>query len=122
MNDSKHTVELGLEEREEAVPAPPPAKPAGPVKLSEVDRLRAENLFVKGQNIQLQIGHLQKDLQRAQVEGLEVNKKIIALRDEFLKSYGIDLETAQIQDDGTVISSPAPGLPAQVGAMMTHKG
>jgi hypothetical protein len=94
----------------------------GPVVLSREDRLRAENLHLKGLNLQMQIQKMQQGLQEAGKAGQELQTEIEALRQEYIRKYGIDLATANIQPDGTVVDQPGSGVPAQVQAMIGTKG
>lgn len=72
-------------------------------QLSEVDRLRLENLSVKIQNLDLQIKQLKDDVIKATQMRIDFVKQHEAIRTEFQKTYGIDINTVSFLPDGTVI-------------------
>lgn len=72
-----------------------------PTTIDLVDRLRAENLNAKMQNVQLQLQLMQSELQKALSSRNELATQAQTLRDEFREKYGVALERLKINDDGT---------------------
>ena len=88
-----------------------------PVVFSPEDRLRAEKLALQMQNIQLQLQIMQSDLQKAIGSRNTLVVQMNALRDEYLKKYGVDIAKVQINDDGTytMLQQQVPGVPPVQG-------
>jgi hypothetical protein len=84
-----------------------PVEPQYPKIISAEDRLRAENLQYKMQNVQLQLQLLQADIQRAITTRNGLVTDMNALRQEYLTRYNVDLTQVKINDDGTF--EPLPG-------------
>lgn len=82
-------------------------EPAKPHVISVEDRLRAEVLQYKMQNVQLQLQLLQADVQRAVQTRTELVGDMNALRQEYMIKYGVDLTQVKINDDGTFEQLPA---------------
>lgn len=74
-----------------------------PTTIELVDRLRAENLNAKMQNVQLQLQLMQSELQKALSSRNELATQAQQLRDEFREKYGVALERLKINDDGTYV-------------------
>lgn len=90
---------------------PPKAKPE---RIKPEDRLRAENLMLKLQNVQLQLQVMQADLAKALGSRQAIQLEMEKLRKEFLEIYGVDLATINIADDGTYSTN-------QLGSMIAQK-
>ena len=73
-----------------------------PVTISKEDRLQAELLQSKMQNVQLQLQIMQADIQKALVARNELVAEMNKFRAEFQEKYGLDLAKVQINSDGSV--------------------
>ena len=72
-----------------------------PTVVDRADRLEAELLTAKLQNIQLQLQIMQQDMVKAGEARNAVVKRMQEFRVEFLQKYGLDLTKVIINDDGT---------------------
>lgn len=70
--------------------------------ISTEDRLQAELLQAKMQNIQFQLQLLQSDVQKAIESRNNLVGEMKKLRELFQERYGLDLAKIQINPDGTV--------------------
>jgi hypothetical protein len=81
-----------------------------PVVIAKEDRLQAELLHSKMQNIQLQMQLMQSEIQKA----IEARNGIIGemnkFKDEFQAKYGLDLSKIQINSDGSVQDAVTPRI------------
>jgi hypothetical protein len=94
----------------------------GPVVVSEVDRLRAENINLRLLNAVNRETLAQKAAQDAGRARAEANQATLAIRTELEKKYGVNLQTHQI-DENTGEVRPRQGqLPPQLQAMMGGRG
>lgn len=87
-----------------AVEAPVEAKPEPPPKptvISSEDRLKVENLDLKMKNIQLQLQIMQSELQKAMTLRGGYVKEMEDMRRHFIATYGADLASIKINDDGS---------------------
>lgn len=109
-----------------AAEQPEPEVPQGPVVVSEVDRLKAENLNLKLLNLinketilQQQIADLQnRQLPELQRERQAMNEQMAMMRVDIEQRYKINLTTHHIKpDDGTVIPRN-PGMNPQAVAAL----
>lgn len=106
-------------------PEPEP-EPQGPVIVSELDRLKAENLNLKLLNLinrETLLQHQLTDLQSRQLPDLQrergaINELMLAMRLDIERRYGISLTTHHIKpDDGQVIPRN-PGINPQAAAAL----
>jgi hypothetical protein len=75
------------------IDAAPPA-PAKPIKLSELDRLKLENVSLKLMNIGQQFEKLTEERARC-------SRQFDDLRKEYRERYGVDVATTRIDADGS---------------------
>ena len=82
-----------------------------PGYISETDRLRVRVVELEMTNGQLELRLLQQQVSAVAEKQREAQKKITSLRDEMLEKYDIDLYTAKINDDGSVLLGPVMPSP-----------
>ena len=73
-----------------------------PTRLSEVDRLKLENVSLKLMNI----GH---QFDRLTTERVQLSRKFDDLRRECLERYGVDVAVTRIDEEGNFVGALAPG-------------
>jgi len=72
-----------------------------PVRVSQEDRLRIENLQLKLDKVHLEITlTTQQLMERTKLRG-ELVSAFQPMREEYMTKYGIDLLAGKIEDDGT---------------------
>ena len=80
-----------------------------PVKIEDVDRLRAENMQLKMDKVTLEIALTTQQLvDRGKVRA-GLGQEIMAMQAEYRTKYGIDLLAGKINDDGTFMANPSKG-------------
>lgn len=75
--------------------------------LPEHIRLRAEVLQLKTHNTQLQLQVLQADVQKALQARSALAEEAEKFRQSVIEEFGVDLASAQVLQDGTVVQ-PSP--------------
>lgn len=81
--------------------APSSEEKPKPTVVDRADRLEAELLTSRLQNIQLQLQIMQQDMVKAGEARNAVVKRMQEFRVEFMQKYGLDLTKVIINDDGT---------------------
>jgi hypothetical protein len=72
-----------------------------PTVIDREDRLEAELLQTKIQNVQFQLQLMQADLQKALETRNTLINQMTTFREVFQNKYGVDLAKLHINDDGT---------------------
>lgn len=111
----------------EAPPEPSlPPPPAGPKKLEESDVLKLENYFLKIDNVRKGGENLRKDAMIAEMQLRELQTGLTNFREQLSQKYGVDLKTARITPDGTIIPNAMPvatnGAGNPIGAALSPMG
>lgn len=75
---------------------------SNPVTVAKEDRLQAELLQAKMQNVQLQLQVMQADIQKAIAARNDLVAEMNKFRAEFQAKYNLDLAQIQINSDGSV--------------------
>lgn len=78
-----------------------------PTVIDREDRLEAELLQTKLQNVQFQLQLMQADLQKAMESRNGLINEMTKFRTSFQEKYGVDLAKIHINDDGTFQVVPA---------------
>lgn len=78
---------------------PPPPKPT---RLSEVDRLKLENVSLK----LLSVGH---QFEKLTAERARFSRQFDELRKECFERYGVDIAVTRIDEEGNFLGGPGPG-------------
>lgn len=73
-----------------------------PVIVVKEDRLQAELIQAKMQNVQYQLQIMQGEIQKALMERNAIVGEMAKFREEFQAKYNLDLTKIQINNDGTV--------------------
>ena len=82
----------------------------GPVVIAKEDRLQAELIQARMQNVQYQLQIMQGEIQKALAERNTIIAEMGKFREEFQAKYNLDLAKIQINNDGTVQEAvPRPG-------------
>jgi hypothetical protein len=80
--------------------------PALPTRLTEEDRLRMENKFLRVQNIQLQMQQLDNARQQATEKFTQESTELRTLQVELSAKYGIPVGPNTVRPDGTIVRGP----------------
>jgi hypothetical protein len=114
-------------EDDHAVPAPEapspetPKKP--PTKLEEIDRLKVAELHLIILNCQLQEEQLKAEAAKAHARAEETYVRLVTLRGELSKKYGIDFARVKVREDGAIeYMQEQPGIPAALAALLRPGG
>jgi hypothetical protein len=103
-----------------AVEAPaPPAAPPPPTKLAEEDRLAVENIYLKLQNLKLNIDMLDMQKKDAGMQMLQLQDAMRKKQAELSVKYGMPIESTTVMPDGTL--KPRVPMPKPSGAMVQGK-
>lgn len=71
-------------------------------KLTEDERLRIENYYLKVENIRLQQARMQDDLVKSVDLMKRLQHEVRALEQSLNDKYGVDLSKCKIAPDGTI--------------------
>jgi hypothetical protein len=101
----------------EATPVEKPAEPKKPTIVEDADRLQVENIQLKAEKLQLELGNLNLQIQSCLTRRNMLQGEMDKLRRKMLDKYGFDLASVQINEDGTVQPAQIPGMPPGMPGM-----
>lgn len=92
------------------------APPAPPSKLDEADRLAVENIYLKLQNLKLQIDLLDSQKKDAGMQMLKLQDDMRKKQAELSVKYGMSIEQTTVMPDGTL--KPRAPMPKPTGQLL----
>jgi hypothetical protein len=116
------TEDTAVEIREAAADAGLEKPQTDPIHVSEVDRLRAENINLRLLNAVNKETIAQQAAQQAGQARMAANQATLDVRTELEQKYGIDLQTHLIDETTGEVRPRNGGLPPSLAALMGGRG